>query len=161
MPEKAANPIPEGMLNVTAHLWFNGNCNQAIELYQKAFGAELAAPAVPTPDGKGVLHALLKLGDSRLMMADAWPGNFEQGPQDSTTVGLFLYVEDCDAVFKRATEAGLETVAEMADMFWGDRMGKVRDTFGHTWAIATFKWAMTPEEIQKGQAEWLASMKQD
>jgi len=158
MPKKAPNPIPEGMQQLTAHLWFNGNCREAVDFYQKAFGAELHSPMVDGPDGKSVLHAMLKIGDSNLMMADAWPGNWEQGPKDHATTGLFLYTEDCDALFERALNAGCEEMDEMMDTFWGDRMGKVKDPFGHVWAIATHKWIMTPEEMKKGELEWLKTL---
>ena len=159
MPTKAPRPVPEGMHTVTPHLWFTGNCREAVEFYQKAFGAEATSPVVPSPDGKSVMHAMIKIGDSNLMMADAWPGLAEQGPQGATTIGLFLYVADCDALYERATRAGCEVIDAIGDMFWGDRMGKVKDPFGHVWAIATHKWLYTPEEMQKGQDEWQASLK--
>jgi len=68
-------------------------------------------------------------------------------------------VADCDAVFQRATKAGCEVLFPINDMFWGDRMGKVKDPFGHAWGIATHKWDYTPAEMQKGQDEWLRSMR--
>ena len=151
MPQKAEKPIPEGMHNVTMHFWFNGNCREAIEFYRKAFNAEMMTEIVPSPDGKGVWHATLKIGDSPIFLADAGPGNWEHGPREGTTVGVFLYVEDCDAVFKQVVEAGAEVLMPMEDMFWGDRMGKVKDPFGHTWAIATHKFIMTPEDMAKMQ----------
>jgi uncharacterized glyoxalase superfamily protein PhnB len=150
--------VPEGFHSLTPHLWFDGNCAQAVEFYQKAFGAELAAPVADGPGGK-VMHALMKLGNSHLMMADAWPGQWETAPKGSATAGFFIYVEDCDKLFERATKAGCEVIFPMADMFWGDRMGKVKDPYGHCWGIATNKWIMTPDEISKGQQEWLKSMK--
>jgi len=134
------------------------NCNEAIEFYQKAFDAKLQAPVVKAPNGKGVLHAMLRIGNSNLIMADAWPG-WEKGPEGSTTIGLWVYVEDVDSVQKQAVDAGCEIIYEVMDAFWGDRTGKVKDPFGHTWAIATHKWIYTPEEIQKGQDEWMAGMK--
>jgi uncharacterized glyoxalase superfamily protein PhnB len=148
------------MNTVTTQLWFKGDCAQAVEFYQKAFGAELAGPVVPGPEGKGVMHVMLTMGNSRIMMADAWPGAWEQGPDGSATAGLFLYVDDCDAVFNRATEAGCEPIFPVDDMFWGDRMGKVKDPYGHCWGIATHKWVYTPEEMQQGQEKWLQSLKQ-
>jgi len=96
----------------------------------------------------------MRIGDSNLMMADAWPNMWEQAPKSSTTASLFIYVEDCDRLFERAVKQGCQTVMPPADMFWGDRMGKIKDTFGHSWAIATNKWIMTPEEIEKGQKEF-------
>ena len=158
MAEKAPQPVPDGMHTITTHLWFNGNCAETIAFYQQALGADLPTPAIPGPDGKGVMHAMIRAGDSNIMMADAWPGQWEQGPENHATAGLFVYVENCDQLFERATRAGCETLAPMADMFGGDRMGKVKDPFGHCWGIATHKWDYTPEEMQKGQQEWLASM---
>jgi uncharacterized glyoxalase superfamily protein PhnB len=146
------------MNTITVHLWFNGDCGQAVDFYQKAFGAELTGPPVPSPDGKNIMHAMLRLGDSHLMMADAWPGAWEQGPKASASGSLWLYVEDCDAIFNRAVEAGCEVMEPMMDAFWGDRNGKVKDPFGHCWSIASHKWIYTPEEMQKGQEEWLKSL---
>lgn len=154
MPQAAPKPIPDGMSTVTVHLWFNGNCGEALAFYQKALGAEISAPPVHGPDGKSVLHAMVTLGDSKIMMADGMPGQLEQGPAGSSTAGLWLYVEDCDALYKRALDAGCEVIYEMMDAFWGDRMGKVKDPFGHCWAIATHKWVLTPEEMGARQAEW-------
>ena len=97
MPEKAPQPVPEGMHTVTIHLWFDGNCKDAIDFYQKAFGAELVGPPVPTPDGKGIMHAMLKLGDSNIMMADANPGQWEQGPKDNATAGMWCDIKQAVA----------------------------------------------------------------
>ena len=105
MPIPAPKPVPEGMNTLTTHLWFSGRCGQAVEFYQKALGAELAGPVVPYPDGQGVMHAMLKLGNSHFMLADAAPGGWEKGPETYATAGLFAYVEDCDALFQRATAA--------------------------------------------------------
>ena len=154
MAEKAQKAIPEGMHTISIHLWFNGNCNEAIEFYQKAFGAELVAPVVPTPDGDGVLHAMLRLGDSPLLMADSWPGSWESGPKQNTTASMWIYVEDCDKLFNRAVEAGCQSKVSMNDAFWGDRFGKVQDPFGHVWSIATHKWVYSSEEMQRKQKEW-------
>lgn len=161
MPEKAPQPIPEGMHTITVHLWFNGNCKEAIDFYQKVFGAELAAPPVPGVDGKGIMHAMLKLGDSNIMMADAWPGHWEQGPKDSASASMWCYVEDCDALFNRAVEAGCEVLEEMMDAFWGDRNGKIKDPFGHCWSFASHKWILTEEEMQERMQEWLKSLKME
>src|SRR5881396_1828608 len=102
MPRPALRPVPDGMSTLTTHLFFDGSCTQAIELYQKAFGAELAGPAVPSPDGQRVMHAMMKIGNSHVMMADAWPGAWEQAPKGSATAGIFVYVDECDKTFDRA-----------------------------------------------------------
>lgn len=160
MPEKAPQPVPDGMHTVTVHLWFDGNCKDAIDFYQKAFDAELAGPPVPTPDGNGIMHAMLKLGDSNIMMADANPEQWEQGPKRSATAGMWCYVNDCDALFNRAVEAGCEVVYPLMDAFWGDRNGKVKDPFGHCWGFASHKWILTEEEMQERMQEWLKSLEQ-
>jgi uncharacterized glyoxalase superfamily protein PhnB len=147
------------MHTITTQLWFNRNCSDAIDFYRKAFGAEVVGDVARGPDGKSVMHAMVRIGDSNLMMSDAWPGQWEHAPKEGATAGLFVYVDDCDALHARATAAGCEVLFPMADMFWGDRMSKVKDPYGHCWAIATHKWAYTPEEVMKGQQEWLASMK--
>ncbi len=149
MPQPAPNPIPDGMHTVTPSLWFNGNCKEAVDFYQKAFCAELPSPLVPSPDGKTVMHAMVRIGDSSVMMADAFPGSWEAGPQGTATAGLWLYVEDCDGVYKRAVDAGCEVLMPMEDAFWGDRFGKVKDPFGHCWSIASHRWIFTPEEMEE------------
>jgi PhnB protein len=83
MPTLATNPIPEGMHSLTPHLWFNGNCNEAVEFYQKAFAATLLAPMAFDSSKKHVRHAMLCIGDSNLMMADAWPGSPEKAQRVS------------------------------------------------------------------------------
>lgn len=158
MAKKAPKPVPEGMPTLTPHLYFNGNCREAIDFYQKALGAKLMAPAMTGPDGKSIIHVMMKFGDSPVMMADAWPGHWETGPKDSTSVNMWMYVEDCDAVFKQAVEAGGEVVDEMMDAFWGDRVGKVKDPFGHTWSIATYQWVVGEEELQQRMDEWMKTL---
>lgn len=158
--KKALRPVPEGMNTVTTELWFNGNCNEAVNFYKKAFNAAVAGDIAYGPDGKSVMHAMIRIGDSNIMMADAWPGGWEKGPIDGITAGIFLYVDDCDALYHQSVNAGCKVMSEMMDAFWGDRMGKVKDPYGHSWGIASCKWEMTPEEIQKGQEEWLKSMSQ-
>lgn len=155
MDKPAPAPKPEGMPTLTAHLWFRNNCRSAIAFYQEVFGARLEGEMVEAPDGKSVLHAVLRIGDTPLMVADAPPAAWERGPENGATATLWLYVGDCDAVFDRAVAAGCEAMLPPADAFWGDRFGKVKDRFGHVWAIATWKWALEPEEIARRKAEWL------
>ncbi|PCI21910.1 MAG: glyoxalase [SAR324 cluster bacterium] len=159
MSEKAKTAVPEGMHTVTTHLWFQGNCVEAIKFYKKAFGAVEATPPVTAPGFETIMHAMLSIGTSRIMMADAWPGTWEQAPAEGTTASLWLYVEKCDEAFQQAVDAGCEVIMPMSDSFWGDRFGKVKDPFGHCWALASHRWNMTPEEIAKGQRLWLASLK--
>lgn len=157
MPKRAKSPIPEGMHTVTPHLWFNGKGKEAVEFYRQALGAECLFPPILAPDGKGVMHAMIKIGDSSLMLADAWPDQAEQGPKTTTTAGMWLYVPDADKTFEVAVKHGCRVVMPMMDAFWGDRMGKVQDPFGHVWAIATNQFELTPEEMSARQKEFLAS----
>lgn len=158
MAKPAKAPVPEGMHTITPHLWFNGEAAAALDLYQRAFGAEVVGDVAKGPDGKSVMHAMLRFGTSHVMIADAWPGNWERGPTDAATAGLWVYVNDCDALFRRAAAAGCEVTMPVADMFWGDRMGKLKGPYGHTWAIATHKEVLTPEEIHEREQAWLRSM---
>lgn len=155
MAEKAKRAVPEGMSTITMHLWFSGNCSKAIEFYKRTFDAQLPGPAVQWPNSDLIMHAMLKIGDSNIMMADAHPSAYEQGPGDRATAGLFCYVENCDLYYDRAVDAGCEVLEEMMDAFWGDRLGKIKDPFGHTWAFATHKWIYSPEEMQQKQQEWM------
>ncbi len=95
-----------------------------------------------------------------LMIADEWPQGECKAPKTlgGTSVNMFLYVQDVDAAFKRAVSAGAKSVMPPTDMFWGDRYSKLVDPYGHSWGIATHKLDMTPEELEKGQREFIASM---
>lgn len=147
-------PIPQGYHTVTPYLTVKGAA-QAIEFYKRAFGAQ-EVERMPGPDGKSVMHAELKIGDSIVMLSDEFP---QMGTRSPQTLGgssgyLFLYVSDVDAAFKRAVDAGAKATMPPADMFWGDRFAKVSDPFGHEWGMATHKEDLSPEEIRKrGQAE--------
>lgn len=158
MAQKAPSPVPTGMNTLTPHYWYNGNCRKAIDFYTKTFKAELMGEIIPTPDGTGVWHAMLKIGNSTIMMADATPSGWEKGPETGTTISTWLYVEDCDTFFNTAVKNGCEVTMPMMDAFWGDRMGQFKDQFGHCWTVATNKWIYTPEEMQQKQEEMMAQM---
>jgi PhnB protein len=145
MPVK---PIPEGYHTVTSYLIIEGAAD-AIEFYQKAFGAtELFR--FPTPDGK-IGHAEIKIGDSPIMLADAYPEMGYNGPKSlsGSPVSLMIYVDDVDTVFSRAVEAGATVKEAVSDKFYGDRMGTLIDPFGHVWHIATHKEDLSLEEMKK------------
>jgi PhnB protein len=151
-------PIPDGYHAVTPCLTVKGGA-QAIEFYTKAFGATEHF-RMPGPDGKSLMHAELKIGDSIVMLADEQPGMGTKAPTSAggSTGYLFLYVKDVDAAFKRAVEAGAKVVMPPADMFWGDRFGQVDDPFGHRWGLGTHKEDVAPDEIAKRQQQFFASM---
>jgi uncharacterized glyoxalase superfamily protein PhnB len=142
--------IPDGYTSVTPHLSLN-DAAKAIAFYKKAFGAEEVF-RMPMPDGK-VGHAELKIGNAMVMLADECP-QYEgaKAPQSlkGSTVGLHLYVENVDAAFKKAVDAGARAVMPPMDMFWGDRFCKIADPFGHYWSIATHTKDLTPQQIEEG-----------
>jgi len=96
------------------------------------------------------------------MLADEMPGSGTRSPQSlgATTAGIFLYVENADAVFNQAVSAGAHVEAPMADMFWGDRYGRLKDPFGHSWSVATHKEDVAPAEMSKRMQEAAAKMAQ-
>jgi uncharacterized glyoxalase superfamily protein PhnB len=145
-----AQPIPTGYHAITPHLVIKGAA-EAIEFYKRAFGAEeLGRMPIPGSDGQmRVGHAALQIGDSRLMLADECPEYGVLGPNGSSPVAIHLYVTDADATFDRAVEAGARVTMPLADMFWGDRYGKLVDPFGHHWSIATHQEDLTPEQMQE------------
>ena len=148
-------PVPDGYHTVTPHLVVRG-CAEAIEFYSKAFGAtELMR--MPMPDGK-IAHAEIRIGDSPVMLSDEAPDWGSLSPQSigGCPGGVFLYVENVDAVFQQAVDAGAEVKMPVTDMFWGDRFGKVTDPFGHLWALATHTEDLTVEEIQERSAKFMA-----
>lgn len=148
MPKPAPKPIPDDANIITPQFWFKGNCKEAIEWYTKALNAKPKGTVVPSPDGTSIWHAMLKFGDSNIMLADATPNQIEAPPGDTTSMSIWFYTEDCDAVFNSAIEHGAKEVFPVDDMFWGDRVGKFVDPFGHVWAVATHKWIPTEDEMQ-------------
>lgn len=149
---KAKNPIPEGHHTVTPQLALD-DAAKAIDWYKKALGAEEMGRAVG-PDGK-IMHAELRIGDSRIMLNDAMMGS--KGPKalGGSPASLWLYVEDCDSLFNRAVSAGAQVahgaMGQMQDQFWGDRSGTFTDPHGYMWTIATHKEDLTPEEMKQRQ----------
>jgi PhnB protein len=140
-------PIPEGHHTLTPHLVVKG-ASEAIEFYKKAFGAE-ELTRMPGPDGKTIMHAALKIGDSRLFLVDEFPQMGCVGPLSlgGSPVVIHVFVEDVDTLFNQAVSAGAEVRMPLVDAFWGDRYGQLVDPFGHKWSLATHKEDLTPEEI--------------
>ena len=145
-------PIPEGCRTVTPHLTINGT-SDAISFYQKAFGAVERNRSVG-PGGL-IMHAELEIGDSLIFMNDEFP----QGAKGPVALGgspvtIHLYLEDVDAVWQQAVDAGAKVSMPLMDAFWGDRYGVLEDPFGHRWALATHKEDLSSEEIAKRAAEF-------
>jgi PhnB protein len=156
MPVK---PIPEGYSTLTTYIAVD-DAAKAIEFYERAFGAKERS-RMPGPDGK-IAHAEIVIGDSVVMLSDPFPQATVKPPTQfgGTTAGLFMYVEDVDAAYRRAIDAGATETMPPADMFWGDRFGTVTDPFGHSWQIATHVEDLTPEEMAERGQEAMASMAQ-
>ena len=144
--QPAVKAIPEGMHSLTPHLICAGAAD-AIAFYVKAFNA-VELGRMPGPDGK-LIHAMLRIGDSPLMLVDEFPqwGSKSPATLGGTPVSIHLYVENADAAFQQAVDAGASVRMPLADMFWGDRYGVVVDPFGHQWSIATHIKDMSPEEM--------------
>lgn len=140
-------PIPDGMHSLTPHL-ICANASDAIDFYKRAFGAEEVS-RLTMPDGK-LMHAMLRIGNSALMLMDENPAWGAKGPVALTNspVSIHLYVEDVDAAFARAVAAGASVKMPPGDMFWGDRFGALTDPFGHSWSIATHIKDVSPEQAQ-------------
>jgi len=146
-------PIPAHLHTVTPSLTIDG-CAEALEFYKKALGAEETMRA-PDPSGKKIWHAEFRVGDSTLFCNDAFPEM--GGPANITR--LWVYTVEVDAAFKRATEAGMKVKMPLADMFWGDRIGCVVDTWGNEWNLAQHVKDMTPDEMKKAADAFVAQMK--
>jgi uncharacterized glyoxalase superfamily protein PhnB len=136
---KAKSHIPEGLSAVTPQL-VTKDARAVAAFAEKAFGAKLEH-AMPGPDGKGVMHGMLRIGAAVVFVSDV-PG-FAQ----HTQANLFVYVPDVDASYASALAAGAKALQPVTDMFWGDRWGMVADPWGTVWQIATHKETISPEEM--------------
>lgn len=148
---KAQNPIPEGFGTLTIHLSVAG-ASDYIDFLKRAFNAVENSRA-DGPGGK-IMHADLTIGDTKIMVNDVFPEfgmpDYGKGPWPLT---IHLFVPDADAAFAQATGAGCEVTMPLADQFWGDRYGHVKDPAGFTWAIATHVEDLTQEEMYERQAK--------
>jgi len=153
--KKKVGPVPPGYHTVTPYLVCRGAAD-AIEFYKKAFGAK-ELMRMPGPGG-GLAHAEIRIGDSHVMLGDEWPSMGASAPQTigGTAVHIFLYVKDVDKAFAQATAAGASVEMPPTDMFWGDRYCKLADPFGHKWGMATHFENVSPKEMARRSAEWMA-----
>jgi len=151
-------PIPQGFHTLTPHLTVR-NAEQAIEFYKKAFGAELVGDVARAPNGK-VMHALLRIGDSNLMLNDEMPeaGALSPLSDGGSPVTIHIYTNNVDAAFDRATSAGVKVKMPLMDQFWGDRYGVVSDPFGHQWSLATHVKDLSPDQMKVAMDEAMAKM---
>ena len=147
-PSPKSKPMPAGMHTVTPHIICAGAA-EAIEFYKKAFGAQEMF-RLPGPDGK-LMHGSIRIGDSAVMLAEENEKHGIFGPKrlNGSPVIIHLYVEDADAFVARAAEAGANVTMPVAEMFWGDRYGRLQDPFGHMWSVSTHVRDVTPDELKQ------------
>jgi PhnB protein len=147
----AVKPIPEGYHSVTPYLTVKGAL-QAIDFYVEAFDAKEAL-RMPAP-GDLIGHAELMIGNSKIMIADEFPGMGNKGPQafGGSPITIHLYVEDVDIVYERAVKAGAKAVQPVENKFYGDRGGSILDPFGHIWHISTHVEDVPLDELMKRAA---------
>ena len=150
--------IPEGYTSVTPYAVFK-DVRKAIEFYKRALGGEEQF-AISGPDGKGIMHAEIRIGNATIMMGEENPQHGFKSAETSggSPVGFYVYLENVDEAFKRALEAGAKALMPIQDMFWGDRTGTVEDPFGYKWTLATHVKDMTMEEIRQGAQGACAKM---
>ena len=162
-----AKAIPDGYHTLTPSFTFKDS-KKAIEFYKKAFGAKVL-DLMPDPSGRRTMHATIQIGNSIVMMGDEMPASPADGPGakncaksaetlGSSPISLYLYVPDVDAAFKQALAAGAIQTMPVADMFWGDRCGSLKDPFGYQWMIGTHKRDLTQKEILEGAEAFFAQM---
>ena len=146
------------MHSVTPHLVCAGAA-AAIDFYKKAFGAEEQG-RMAGPDGR-IMHAMLRIGDSPVMLVDEMPEWGSLGPKalKGSPVTMHLYVADADAFVGRAAQAGAKVTMPVEEQFWGDRYGKLEDPFGHHWSVATHVRDVTQEEMKQAMAKMAESHK--
>ncbi len=146
------DPIPPQFPRVTPYLSIDGAA-EAIDFYCSVLGAKEDV-RMGGPDGK-VGHAELRIGDSVIMLSDAFPGMGAPTPQalGGSPVTLMVYVEDVDAAFDRALKMGAKEIAPVQDQFYGDRSGQFEDPFGHRWNVASHVEDVPPEEMERRAAQ--------
>ncbi|MDN3242386.1 VOC family protein [Glycomyces tritici] len=156
MSENKVNPIPDGYHTITPFIVVNDGA-KAIEFYKEVFGAKVLTRN-DMPDGT-VAHCELQIGDSIVQLGDANPAWGMASPDpEQITASLVIYVEDCDAVYAKAVEAGATVREEPAVFLTGDRYASIADPFGRRWSIMTRVEDVSREEGERRVDEWLASM---
>ncbi len=154
-----AKSIPEGYHTVTPSFTFKDS-KKAIEFYKKAFGAKVL-DVLPAPNGRGTMHATIQIGNSIVMMGDEMPNpNCSKSAESlgASPISFYIYVPNVDAAFKQAIAAGAVETMPVADMFWGDRCGSLKDPFGYSWMIGTHAQDLTQEQISKGAEAFFSQM---
>ena len=145
----AVRYIPEGFETVTPYLRMKG-ARQVMDTLKRVFDAE-EMDCETLPDGT-IMHAQMRLGSSIVMMSEA------RGEYPALPCSLYLYLEDVDAIYKRGLKAGMESLREPQDEFYGDRAAGLRDSAGNEWWIATHQEDVSPEEMKRRQEKMMGEM---
>lgn len=145
--EMTVQAVPEGFQTITPYL-VAADAPGLIEFMVAAFDA-VEVHRVTRPDG-GVMHAQVRIGTSMLMLGGAG------GDWLAMPTGLYLYVENADALYDKALAAGATTVMPPMVQFWGDRMGGVRDPWGNLWWLATHVEDVAQDVLQERAAAAMA-----
>jgi PhnB protein len=155
---KATSAVPKGLHTITPQLTLD-NASATLDWYKKAFGATEIYRSLG-PDGK-VMHAEIHIGDSAFFANDVMMDH-DKGPKarGGSPAGFWIYVDNCDALFKRAVDAGAKVAQPLEDQFWGDRAGLITDPAGYHWWIATHTEDLAPDEIKKRAEAHFAKMAQ-
>ena len=156
---KKVSAVPAGYHTATPYLTVNDGAG-ALEFYKRALGArEVMRLAVP---GGKIGHAEIRIGDSIVMLSDELPDTSTKAPTSlgGTTGSVLLYMPNVDAAFKKAVDAGCTSLMAPADMFWGDRFGKLEDPYGNQWAMATHKEDVPPKQMAERAKAAMAAMAQ-
>lgn len=154
----SVSAIPEGYHSVTPYITVD-DARAALDFYKAAFGAtEITRMEV----GDKIGHAEIRIGNSVVMLSDEWPdwGKLSPASRGGATSSLMIYLDDADAAFQRALDAGASAERAVADQFYGDRSGSVKDPFGHSWMLATHIEDVAPDEMDrrmKAAAEQMAT----
>jgi len=157
--EKGTNEKLARPQKVFANMWFNGNAAEALDFYVKAFECK---KIFCMKHDDCVVHACIQFHgmDNMIFLSDVHGDHNESGPQGSTTVNIYVYVEDVDKAFERAENAGCRVVQKPETQFWGDRTTRLQDPFGHSWVFASRAFEPEPEKMKKEGAKWWSKMKE-
>ena len=147
--------IPQGYTTITPSMTVK-DAPKVIDFYKKAFDAK-EHMRMPGPDGK-IMHAEIQIGNAVIMMNDEVMGSRSAETLGGSPISFYVYVEDAEAAFKKAIAAGAKQEYEMTEMFWGDKMGSLLDPFGYRWTIAQHIKDVSPEDMKKGQEEFMKQM---
>ncbi len=158
MPGDSVEPVPAHLHTVTPRLVVP-NGAAAIDFYRDAFGAEELGERFTGPDGE-LIHAELLIGDSVVMITEeaenGSPASSPESLDGRVSAIMATYWRDVDAAWQRALTAGAEVLYPLADQFYGERGGRLRDPFGQQWMLSQRIELVSPEEMERRAARFFA-----